>query len=68
MPPPKVDTRSKTRRQKEKNRRRKKTLKNRKRVTFTPGQGQSFTDRFKRYLNFNHLNQVNQMLEEVRLK
>jgi hypothetical protein len=47
-----VDTRSKTRRQKEKNRRRKKTLKNRKRVTFTPGQVQSFTDRFKRLFKF----------------
>uniref|UniRef100_A0A6C0CZW6 Uncharacterized protein n=1 Tax=viral metagenome TaxID=1070528 RepID=A0A6C0CZW6_9ZZZZ len=53
MPPPKVDTRSKTRRQKEKNRRRKKTLKNRKRVTFTPGQGQSFTDRFKRLFKYH---------------
>ena len=52
MPPPKLDTRSKTRRQKEKNRRRKKTLQNRKRVTFTPGQGQSFSDRVKRLFKF----------------
>ena len=59
MPPPKVDTRSKTRKQKEKNRRRKKSLKNRKRVTFTPGQGQSFTDRLKRLFKFQSSHKPN---------
>jgi hypothetical protein len=52
MPPPKVDTRKKTRKQKEKNRRRKKTEKARKRVTFVPGKGQSFTNRLRRLFSF----------------
>ena len=50
--PIKIDTRKKTRKQKEKNRRRKKRTQSRKRVTFTPGKNQSFTDRMKRLFRF----------------
>jgi hypothetical protein len=46
--PVKIDTRKKTRKQKEKNRRRKKSLKARSRLSFVPDKGLSLFDRLKR--------------------
>lgn len=45
---PKIDTRKKTRKQKEKNRRRKKSLKARSRLSFFPDKGLSLFDRLRR--------------------